>query len=130
MVLLLMTKHNQIASPSLYNQFPEWPGRLASLVQRCQFPSHTLEIQEQETHRWFLRVVLTGSEWKGRWWRLSPHMTDGEIVQTAFKAVQTFMEHEVREAFTFDGVAVFGPHLDIHELVKLHKEGKAVRERK
>jgi hypothetical protein len=80
---------------------------------------------------WYLRVTandgrdnVTGEPlaWFGRKWRLSPHMTDGEIVQTAFLAVMTALEHEAREQFTFDGVSVFDPHYDIHELVRLRKE--------
>lgn len=116
-----------------------FPIRLANLISRCKFPEHHFEIAQQEGGRWFLRMRLpqkadareapTAQWWNGRWFRLSPHMTDGEIVQTAFLAVLTFLEHEAREAFTFDGEAVMGPHLDIHELVRLHKEGKAVQAR-
>lgn len=57
--------------------------------------------------------------WHGRRWPLSTHMTDGEIVQTVFLALQTAMEHETREQFTYQGVAVFDPHWDISQLVAL-----------
>lgn len=56
-------------------------------------------------------------EQRGRKWRLSRHMTDGELVQTAFKAVMTAEEHEVRERFRFNGVAIFGPHISLAALV-------------
>src|SRR4051812_18073238 len=34
---------------------------------------------------------------KGRKWMLSPHMTKSEVIQTAFKAIMTALEHETRE---------------------------------
>lgn len=57
--------------------------------------------------------------WKGRKWRLSPHMTKSEIVQTAFLAILIASEHEVREQFRFRGRAIFGPHFDVEHLVTL-----------
>ena len=56
--------------------------------------------------------------WRGRKWLLSSHMTDSEIVSTAFLAVMTAMEHETREAFTFKGQAIFGPHFDVHQMAE------------
>jgi len=72
-------------------------------------------------HMPWLRVSAEGTcndtgkdlSWVGRKWRLSEHMTDGEIVQTAFLAIMTALEHEARERFTYKGQRVFGPHLDI-----------------
>jgi len=58
----------------------------------------------------------------GRKWLLSPHMTKSEIVQTAFKAVLTAVEHEVRENFTYKKRRVFGPHFDVEALVLLCDE--------
>lgn len=52
----------------------------------------------------------------GRKWMLSPHMTKSEVVQTAFKAVMTAMEHEVREKFFYKERAIFGPHFNIDVL--------------
>jgi len=49
----------------------------------------------------------------GRKWYLSPYMTRSEVIQTAFKAVLTAEEHEVRESFLFKGQAIFGPHIDV-----------------
>jgi hypothetical protein len=70
----------------------------------------------------FLQAVLdeinpaTSKPWTGRKWYLSPFMTDAEIVATAFKAILTAEEHEAREQFTFDGLAIFGPHLSLGAL--------------
>ncbi|HEU4601551.1 MAG TPA: hypothetical protein VFS24_06270 [Steroidobacteraceae bacterium] len=52
----------------------------------------------------------------GRKWYLSPHMTDSEIVCTAFKAALTAEEHECREAFRFNDRRIFNPHIDIKAL--------------
>lgn len=57
-------------------------------------------------------------EQAGRKWRLSKHMTDSEIVQTAFLAVRTAQEHELREQFKYKGYAIFNPHFDLDHLVK------------
>lgn len=57
--------------------------------------------------------------WRGRKWGLSFYMTKSEIVQTAFLAVLTAIEHETREKFLFKDRAVFGPHFDIERLVTL-----------
>lgn len=54
--------------------------------------------------------------WNGRWWRLSQHMTDSEIVWTCWKAVLTALEHEAREQFTFKGVPIADSHVDVHKL--------------
>jgi len=60
----------------------------------------------------------------GRKWRLSPHMTRSEIVLTALKAVLTAVEHEARERFTYRGLPIFGPHVDVdalHTVVAEHE---------
>lgn len=57
-------------------------------------------------------------------WRLTPEMTDSEIVQTAFKCCLTSAEHRCREAFTYRGARIFGPHFDVEDLVKLCQDGR------
>ena len=59
------------------------------------------------------------TEQQTRKWVLSPHMTDSEIVQTAFKCAHTSMEHRTREHFTYRGRRIFGPHFDVEDLVVL-----------
>lgn len=53
----------------------------------------------------------------GRKWYVSSHATRSEVVQTLLKAVLTAEEHEAREQFRYDGVAIFGPHLDVDAMV-------------
>lgn len=52
-------------------------------------------------------------EWRGRKWRVSAFMAEGEVVRTAFAAVMAAQEHEVREGFKYRGNAIFGPHLSL-----------------
>ncbi len=67
--------------------------------------------------------------WHGRKWALSTHMTRSEVVQTAFKAVVTALEHEARERFRYRGESVFDPHYDIDALVEHRKKEGALSER-
>lgn len=105
------------------------------VVGRCEFPGWTLEVRLNGDHAvdgGYLTVGdpngvcnVTGQPlpWRGRKWRLSIHMTDGEIVQTAFLAIMTALEHEARESFKFLGVAVMEPHRDIYAVVEAMKNG-------
>lgn len=54
---------------------------------------------------------LTGklSPQAGRKWLIEHAHSDEAILQTLLKAVLTYEEHEVREGFKFDGVAIFEP---------------------
>ena len=69
---------------------------------------------------------------KARKWYLSEHMTDDEILKTAYAAFRMAVQHEVVEGFTVDGVRVFDPHrpiealLGLNEVVRREKEPKKV----
>jgi hypothetical protein len=110
--------------------------RLQDVIDRCAYPGFRYLI-EPNGNRFVLRVefaandVATGvpTVWKGRKWTLSPHMTDGEIVQTAWLATMTAIEHEARERFTYRGVSVFDPHYDIEKLVELRRAPDAIKVR-
>ncbi len=73
-----------------------------------------------------VRFQDNGVPWGGRKWTISPHMTKGEIVQTALKAILAAEEHEAREKFTYRGRAIFGPHYDVDKLVDLIDAGAQV----
>lgn len=75
--------------------------------------------------------LVTGADlhWKGRYWRLSEHMVDGEVVQTAFGALMWALEHEARETFKFYDRAVLSPHYDIWALFQLAGSSSAHEER-
>ena len=99
--------------------------------------------------RWLIEVKLDGTraylqirvpdgrdadtglpmEWTGRKWMLSPHMCKNEIVMTAFKAVMTAMEHEVREGFRYRGAAIFNPHMDPDRLAEFVRDPENMQSR-
>jgi hypothetical protein len=63
--------------------------------------------------------------WKGRKCYLSKHMTDDEIIKTAYVAFEAAVKHEVMEGFKVDGIVLFNPHLNFEELLKIsHLEVK------
>ena len=68
-------------------------------------------------------------EHHGRKWKLSPHMTSSELVQTCLLAVLQAEEHEAREKFRYKGYAIFGPHYDVEALVNLCDAGGAIVQR-
>ena len=82
---------------------------------------------ENPNGRVFLQVVYmapctktrTMAKWKGRKWYLSTHMTDDEIVKTAYAAFEAAVKHEVMEGFKYDNVIVFNPHVNFQELLKI-----------
>lgn len=61
-------------------------------------------------------------EWKGRKHYLSEHMTDDEVVKTAYVAVKMAVEHEVMEGFKFAGVTIFNPHVPYNVLMEVSNE--------
>lgn len=70
----------------------------------------------------YLQVEMLGDgthTWRGRKWGVSFWFTESEVVQTALKAVLTFLEHEAREGFLYKSKAVFNPHIDIDSLLEV-----------
>ncbi len=50
---------------------------------------------------------------KARKWYISPFSTDTEVVETAFKACRTSMDHVLKEHFLYHGHRVYSPHFNI-----------------
>ncbi len=99
----------------------------ANVLARIKYKDWTFFLPPDES---YLQIHFSagGTKWHGRKWRLSRHMTTSEIVQTALKAVLAAEEHEAREAFTYRGHAIFGPHLNVESLVTLCNDSpRAVR---
>lgn len=61
---------------------------------------------------------------KCRKWNLSYHMTDTEIVNTAFKAIQAAEDHETREFFTYKNVRTHNPHFSVNDIVDMVNNNK------
>lgn len=102
-------------------QFGEWRFLVE---QRAEGAVLVIQVDEG-----ICNVTGAAMSWRSRKWPLSIHMTDGEIVQTAFKAVMTAMEHEVREMFRYRGESIFDPHYDVEKLVELRRRPDALKER-
>lgn len=107
--------------------------KAADVLARIDYPGYTFQLSDNPRKPW-LRVHcdegtcnVTGEpmSWNGRKWLLSVHMTETEIVWTAFKAVLTALEHEARELFTVDGVAVADSHLSINEMVSFARAAQS-----
>lgn len=65
----------------------------------------------------------------GRRWYVGPGDTENQIVQTALKACLTSAEHQVREHFKSNGVALFMPHFNARDLEGLAREYQENSER-
>lgn len=107
--------------------FVQWVGEVLAQVHYRNWEFH---VALDDTRPWLQvrfedQCTATGAQsvQHGRKWMLSVHMSKSEIVQTALKAVLTAVEHEAREAFTYRGKRIFGPHFDVEELAKLCASG-------
>lgn len=111
-------------------------SRFEIICDRITFPKMRIDVREKNGVP-FLQIFCRGEcnitgekmDWRGRKWMLSEHMTDGEIVQTAFKAILTALEHEARETFRYLGQAIFDPHFDLERLVALRTDPASIKER-
>jgi hypothetical protein len=125
--------------PTPHSQRP-FIERLADVQMHLKLPFGWKALFRYDTRGfWYHQVMdecptcnVTGQTmdaWYGRKWLISEHMTDGEIVQTVFLAVQVAMEHETRELFKYKGQAILDPHYDIEKLVVLRSRPDALKER-
>lgn len=88
---------------------------------------------EFDNGRIFIQVVYdapctkTGEvqEWHGRKWYLSKHMTEDEIIKTAYVAFEAAVKHEIMEGFKVAGTVLFNPHVHYEALLAVsHNEIK------
>lgn len=87
--------------------------------------------ENPENGRIFIQVVYNApctktnewKEWHGRKFYLSKHMTQDEVVKTAYLAFKLAVEHEIMEGFGVGGKTLFNPHVDFSELLSIsHRE--------
>jgi hypothetical protein len=104
-----------------------------------KYPLRSLEVKLEHNiinkypPRMFLQIQYTSpctktgkvEEWSGRKWYLSEHMTNDEVIKTAYAAFETAIRHEIMEGFKVDGKILFNPHVDFEELLKV--SGKEVK---
>lgn len=108
--------------------------RASELLQRCDFKCISVPFgwrlehdQEFEGGRVFFQLFYYApdakgngaKEWSGRKWYLSRHMTNDEIIKTAYAAFEACVKHEVMEGFKVDGKTLFNPHVNFEELLKV-----------
>ena len=97
---------------------------VAALVERIAFPGYRFHLIGKG-FACLMASFMAPCNVKGgvpveqftRLWILDKDYTDEQIVQTCLKLVLTSVEHEARERFTFDGAAIFGPHMRLQDLL-------------
>lgn len=113
---------------------------LQEIVSRLEYPGFSFvlgftkrskSIPYLQLERTYGTCNLTGGPltWKSRKWNLSYKMVTSEVVQTAFLAILTAIEHEARERFTYRGQSIFCPHYNVEHLVALRRLPNALDER-
>lgn len=113
-------------------------GDFLLVVERLQYPGFTFKLETRAADVFLSVVCINGTNnetgvaevWTGRKWLLQSHMTNSEVVQTAFKAVMTALEHEAREQFKYRGVAVLHGHYDLEQMVSLSQNGALLTDRR
>lgn len=101
-------------------------GEVKSIVAGIKFMDRTFRV-EPMGGGFFLQVqymeadIETGAveRQNARKWYISAHSTETEIVETAFKACRTSMEHVLKEHFTYLGRRVYSPHFEIQARLEL-----------
>jgi len=100
---------------------------LQEIVSQIKYKDWTLRVNRGQDMRPYLQVVffadctVSGKHMMqiGRKWWLSPHMCKGEVVSTAYKAIEGAEMHEMREHFRYRGVAIYNPHIDPDALLEV-----------
>ena len=89
-----------------------------NIIDRISYKEWRFYVKQIQPGVLYLQLAFedNNEEWKSRKWLLSEHMTQSELIQTAFLAIMTAEEHETREKFLFDSIAVLGPHYNLVEL--------------
>ena len=102
-------------------------SEVQSQVEFRNRPHYRLLLQQDAKDpegRWYFQIEVqrpdtyTGEMGVGRGGKayLSPHMNVSELTRVAFGLFKAYDEHECREAFTWKGRAIFGPHVDSQAL--------------
>jgi hypothetical protein len=52
----------------------------------------------------------------GRWWHVPVGVSESGLVKSMYAAIRLNVEHELLEAFHYDGVRIFDPHHTIDDL--------------
>lgn len=104
---------------------PPWTQRVLTLLGQVTYRDWWARIGFDSPDVMWVQLAFVGDdvdtgerrEQHCRKWRISPHMTDAEILQTAFSAALMAEEHECRERFRYIGAPIFSPHLSVPALL-------------
>lgn len=87
---------------------------------RCNVLNHDIQfvLLPGGDNGWLLQAkAIVDSELHGGGkYYISPHSTKDEVVKKCLLAAIQFVEHEVREGFTYKGLAIFNPHASLDSL--------------
>lgn len=111
--------------------------RLQKIIEKAEFKK--LKFNCSESQNGFL-IWVSGDEncayssgkfyQEGRKWFIPSDAKRSFVIQTAFKAVATWQEHEAREHFKYKGARIYGPHFKVDELVNLCEQRALKAEKK
>lgn len=101
-----------------------FPIRLNRIVGDIELAENFGIVVGFDENRYYLQIrclrrdVITGEADYGYGGKayLSPHATDSELVGTVFALYKSYVEHEARETFTWQGRRVYGPHISVEAL--------------
>lgn len=100
--------------------------QVRAIVENVSFKDRTFRVLQKGDGfllqlEYFEADIETGKveRQRARKWYLSPYSTETEIVETAFKACRTSMEHVLKEHFLYEGQRVYSPHFNIRARVDL-----------
>lgn len=85
------------------------------------------DVQQPIVGRVFIQITYKApcgktnktEEWRSRKWYLSEHMTDDEIIKTAYLAFEIAVKHEILEGFKVNGKSLFNPHVNYTDLLTI-----------
>lgn len=101
-------------------EFRDWRILLRQEGEGTHLERTYLQVEFEAPDNWEITGRMAIQQ--GRKWYLSPYMTKTEIVNTAWFAVKTAIEHEAREEFKYKGVDIYNTHIDVETLVKVARQ--------
>ncbi len=120
----LLRRTSEHRPPQAVTLMVEEYSRVLEIVEKLAFQGYEFILDTLGLDRLSLRVrywepdVMTGviEDQLSREWVFPHGQTVGQLVQTAFKAILTSLEHRAREHFLFRGKPVLQPHLDVEQV--------------
>lgn len=108
-------------------------AQIASILSHVTYKDWSIHVggQESSDGRLYLQVrfvadcSVTGrpAEQRCRKWWLSKYMTETELVDTAFKAIQAAELHESAHMFKYQGWDIYNPHVSVSARLELRQRG-------